>query len=74
MDHKLSEIILGVDTHLDVHLGAVISASGSLLGTQSISVTSQGYRDLLEWAESFGSVQRANVEGTGLMVPLCVNI
>ena len=65
MDHKLSEIILGVDTHLDVHVGAVISASGSLLGTRSISVTGQGYRDLLEWAESFGSVQRAGVEGTG---------
>ena len=27
------EVILGVDTHLDVHVGAVISQTGKLLGT-----------------------------------------
>jgi hypothetical protein len=28
---KEIEIILGVDTHLDIHVGAVISAAGKLL-------------------------------------------
>jgi transposase len=59
------EVILGVDTHLDVHVGAVVSASGKLLGTQSISVHTSGYLDLLSWASSFGSLKRAGVEGTG---------
>ena len=65
MNNKLNKVILGVDTHLDVHVGAVINASGSLLGTRSISVTNQGYQDLLEWVESFGSLQCAGIEGTG---------
>lgn len=60
-----NEVILGVDTHLDVHVGAVVSASGKLLGTQSISVHTSGYLDLLSWASSFGLLKRAGVEGTG---------
>ena len=31
-----AEIILGVDTHLDVHVGAVIDATGRVLGTLSV--------------------------------------
>ena len=65
MNQKLNDVILGVDTHLDVHVGAVINCSGSLLGTRSISVTNQGYQDLLEWAQSFGSLQSVGIEGTG---------
>ncbi|MDX6329137.1 MAG: hypothetical protein QOI83_1520, partial [Streptomycetaceae bacterium] len=32
------EVILGVDTHLDAHVGAVISEAGRLLGTRSDTV------------------------------------
>jgi len=59
------EIILGVDTHLDVHVGAVISGAGKLLGTRSISTSSAGYIDLLCWARSLGVLSRAGIEGTG---------
>jgi len=59
------EVILGVDTQLDIHVGAVVSASGKLLGTQSISVNTSGYLALLSWASSFGLLKRAGVEGTG---------
>lgn len=31
------EVILGVDTHLDTHVGAVINDIGQLLGTKSVS-------------------------------------
>jgi len=64
-NHDQNEIILGVDTHLDVHVGAVVNTAGKLLGTLSISVNTQGYLDLLSWASSFGDVKRAGVEGTG---------
>jgi len=59
------DVILGVDTHLDVHVGAVISEAGKLLGTRSVSTTSTGYSDLLSWARAFGKLHRAGVEGTG---------
>lgn len=58
-------IILGVDTHLDTHVGAVISEIGKLLGIVSVSADTGGYRKLLTWASSLGPLQRAGVEGTG---------
>lgn len=59
------EVILRVDTHLDVHVGVVIDRAGKMLGTRSVSANSAGYRDLLNWASSLGIVASAGVEGTG---------
>jgi len=59
------EIILGVDTHLNTHVGAVISVSGKLLGILTVDADSNGYLKLLTWANSYGRLQRAGVEGTG---------
>jgi len=42
-----NEVILGVDTHLDTHVGAVISDTGKLLGTRSVTTDTAGYLDLL---------------------------
>lgn len=58
------EVILGVDTHLDVHLGAVISSTGRLLATQAVETTAAGYLQSLNWARSLGELRRAGVEGT----------
>ncbi|MDQ0627139.1 IS110 family transposase [Paraburkholderia graminis] len=60
-----NEVILGVDTHLDAHVGAVISETGRLLGTLSVSADTAGYLKLLTWANSHGHLCRAGVEGTG---------
>lgn len=57
--------VLGVDTHKDVHVAAVVSVLGALLGTQSFPATASGYRQLADWARSLGVVRRAGVEGTG---------
>jgi len=65
MEQEQDEVILGVDTHLDTHVGAVISSTGKLLGTQSVSADTNGYLNLLTWANSFGCLRRAGVEGTG---------
>ena len=59
------ESILGVDTHLDVHVAAVINQFGQLLGTQSVSTNTAGYLQLFQWASAFGALKRAGVEGTG---------
>ena len=62
---QISEVILGVDTHLNVHVGALISDTGQCLGTLSVSTDAAGYSKLMTWADSFGPLHRAGVEGTG---------
>jgi transposase len=55
----------GVDTHLDVHVAAALDRIGGVLGTASFPTTVAGYRRLLAWLRSFGTVGRVGVEGTG---------
>jgi transposase len=66
MDRDLDDeqVILGVDTHADAHVAAVITVMGVLLGTRSFPATAAGYRALLEWARGHGRLRRAGVEGT----------
>ncbi|MDX2758869.1 IS110 family transposase [Streptomyces sp. ME08-AFT2] len=59
------EVVLGVDTHGEVHVAAVLSPLGKVLGTESFPATAAGYRRLLAWAGKLGTVRRAGVEGTG---------
>ncbi|MEU3343179.1 IS110 family transposase [Streptomyces sp. NPDC006668] len=58
-------VVLGVDTHKDVHVAAVLGHLGGLLGTGEFPATLAGYRQLLNWARQRGTVLRAGVEGTG---------
>ncbi|MGW0883861.1 IS110 family transposase [Streptomyces sp. NPDC002671] len=59
------EVILGVDTHRDAHVAAVLSLVGEVIGTEEFPASAAGYRDLLGWARASGTVRRAGVEGTG---------
>jgi transposase len=63
-DYADETVILGVDTHNDVHVAAVISVLGVLLGTRSFPTTAVGYTALLDWARGHGHLRRAGVEGT----------
>src|SRR5215213_10498068 len=58
------EVILGVDTHLDFHVAAAVDHLGRRLGELSVPTTVKGYERLLRWAERFGPVRCAGVEGT----------
>jgi transposase len=55
----------GVDTHLDVHVAAVVTAVGGVLGTAEFPTTAAGYRRLVGWMRSFGELDQVGVEGTG---------
>ena len=57
-------VILGVDTHLDFHVGVTVDHLGRRLGEASVPTTVKGYERLLHWAEGFGPVRCAGVEGT----------
>ena len=52
-------VILGVDTHLDVHVGVVIDAVGRLPGTLAVATNPAGYEQFLQWAQGFGVLHRA---------------
>ncbi|MER6695499.1 IS110 family transposase, partial [Streptomyces minutiscleroticus] len=60
-----TDVVLGVDTHKDVHVATVLTTLGALLATGSFPTTQAGYVDLLARARSFGTVRQAGVEGTG---------
>lgn len=62
---KITEVILGVDKHLDIHVGVLINVNGQLLGTLAVETQVSGYLKLLAWAKSFGLFQRGGIEGTG---------
>ncbi|HEX5701120.1 MAG TPA: IS110 family transposase [Rubrobacter sp.] len=57
-------VVLGVDTHLDFHVAVAIDHLGRRLGESSVPTTAKGYERLLRWAEGFGPVRCAGVEGT----------
>ena len=65
-DHHADEqIVLGVDTHSDQHVAAVLTTVGTRLGSASFAATAADYQQLAAWAATFGVLRRAGVEGTG---------
>jgi len=64
-DDVADEVILGVDTHKDLHVAAVVTPLGALVDTRCFPTTAAGYRQLLGWAGTFGTVRQAGVECTG---------
>lgn len=62
---QAEDVILGVDTHKDVHVAAVITTLGASPAQQEFPAAAIGYRQLLTWAGSFGALRRAGAECTG---------
>lgn len=60
----LVEVVLGVDTHLDLHVAVALDQLGRRLGALTVPTTAMGYKSLVTWAEGFGPVRCAGVEGT----------
>ena len=58
-------VVIGVDTHKDVHVAVAISGLGARLGTISVPATASGYQQLADWARGHGPVNAFGVEGTG---------
>src|SRR5215218_10669830 len=57
-------VILGVDRHLDFHVAVALDGLGRRLGEVAVPTTKKGYESLVSWAEGFGPVRSAGVEGT----------
>ncbi|HSS25811.1 MAG TPA: IS110 family transposase [Mycobacterium sp.] len=57
-------VVIGADTHLDtIHLAA-LDGTGKPLGDAEFPTRPVGYYVAVKWAQSFGTVQTAGVEGT----------
>ncbi|TQK52986.1 transposase [Streptomyces sp. SLBN-118] len=65
MTHDAPQITGGVDTHGLTHHAAVIDSIGRHLADREFQATIPGYRDLLHWMRSHGTLTAVGVEGTG---------
>ena len=59
------EVVVGVDTHMDIHVAVVLSSLGARLGSTQVATTAAGFRELVGWAKGFGPIACFGVEGTG---------
>ncbi|MFP5317964.1 MAG: hypothetical protein ACLGI2_06665 [Acidimicrobiia bacterium] len=62
-------IAAGVDTHLDLHVVAVIDEVSGVIAVEPFPSTVAGYRHLTAWLQSFGTVLRVGVEAPAPMAP-----
>jgi transposase len=58
-------VTVGVDTHSEAHVAAVLSGIGRLLGSRQFPATPSGHAELLRWAGRYGKIAGCGVEGTG---------
>ncbi len=59
------EVVVGVDTHMDIHVAVVLSSLGARLGSTQVATTAAGFGELVGWAKGFGPIRCFGVEGTG---------
>ena len=57
-------VIVGIDTHADVHVAVGIDQHGRRLDDLSFPVNQDGYEALLEWASTLGELIGFGIEGT----------
>ncbi len=58
-------VVMGVDTHKDLHVARAKDQVGRLLGELTVPAETTGYRKLQAWAHRFGEVDSWGIEGTG---------
>jgi transposase len=66
MGHRrASGVVVGVDTHKDLHVARAKDELGRGLGEITIPASTKGYRALLSWSRGLGEVRAFGVEGSG---------
>jgi len=59
------DVVIGVDTHKDIHVAVALAPNGGRLGECRIPTTRNGYDELIGWTEQFGYSPLFAMEGTG---------
>jgi transposase len=63
-DQEPTRVVVGVDTHRDVHVAVALDALGHRLDAMEVWTTQHGYADLLTWASELGEIDAFGIEGT----------
>jgi len=58
-------LVVGVDTHKDVHVAVVLDRLGRRLAVREFPATDAGNTRMAKWLAGLGQVIDAGVEGTG---------
>src|SRR5688500_18761629 len=58
-------VIVGVDTHEQVHAAVAINRLGARLGTLNARADRAGYAEMVAWPRTLGPVEAFGIEGTG---------
>jgi transposase len=58
------DVLIGVDTHKDIHVAVALAPNGGRLAEHRIPTTRKGYDDLISWTEQFGYRPLFAIEGT----------
>jgi transposase len=62
---RSGHVVIGVDTHKHIHVAAVMGSVGGVLATLTIATDTGGFRQLVDWASSFGRIIAFGIEGAG---------
>lgn len=60
-----TNVIAGIDTHADTHHVAIINEHGKPLADKEFLAVGSGYRKIVDFITSYGTVTAVGVEGTG---------
>jgi|ERR1035441_8430782 transposase len=61
---RTERVVVGVDTHADLHVAAALDPPGRMLGRLEVGTSTRGYAQL-KWAHTFSPTTTFGVEGTG---------
>jgi transposase len=62
---EIRPLVIGVDTHKDLHVAVAVDHLGVRLGQLLVPATTDGYAQLEQWARAFGTPTAFGIEGTG---------
>jgi transposase len=62
---EATDVIVGIDTHADTHHVAIVTEYGKPLADREFLAVGSGYRKILDFITSHGTVTAVGVEGTG---------
>src|SRR5690349_7936772 len=59
------DVVIGVDTHVNTHSAAALdTATGGVLGEVTVEATTEGYAELVEFANNHATLRAWAIEGT----------
>ena len=61
MTDTRGDVVVGVDTHEQEHVAALLDERGRLLASGAFPAHERGFKQLLAWARSYGQVREAGV-------------